>query len=172
METAMKALVGVLVLAGLLYGQAHANEHQGIGGVPRVLDGDTLAFGKQRVRLDGIDAPESSQSCYRERNSAGSAWSCGAAATEALRSYISNRPVSCEVLDTDRYGRLIARCSVLHDGQSVDLGGAMVWNGWALAYTQYSRAYVREQREAEAAGRGIWTSHWQSPDEYRRQASR
>lgn len=164
----MKTLGMILFLWGAVYGQAHAGEHQGIGGVPRVLDGDTLAFGKQRVRLDGIDAPESSQSCYRQANDARSAWACGQAATEALRSYINNRAVTCDVLDTDRYGRLIARCSVLHDGQSVDLGGAMVWNGWALAYTQYSRAYVREQRDAEAAGRGIWTSHWQSPAEYRR----
>jgi hypothetical protein len=34
-----------------------------IQGVPRVVDGDTLDFSGTRVRLFGIDAPETKQSC-------------------------------------------------------------------------------------------------------------
>ena len=35
----------------------------GISGVPSVTDGDTLKIGPDRIRLHGIDAPESKQRC-------------------------------------------------------------------------------------------------------------
>ena len=35
----------------------------GISGLPSVTDGDTLRIGPERIRLHGIDAPESAQSC-------------------------------------------------------------------------------------------------------------
>ena len=35
----------------------------GISGVASVPDGDTLRIGSERIRLHGIDAPESAQSC-------------------------------------------------------------------------------------------------------------
>ncbi len=34
-----------------------------LSGHPRVVDADTLAFGKERVRIEGIDAPERHQKC-------------------------------------------------------------------------------------------------------------
>jgi endonuclease YncB( thermonuclease family) len=34
-----------------------------ISGVPRVVDGDTLVVGDIKVRLEGIDAPETDQTC-------------------------------------------------------------------------------------------------------------
>jgi endonuclease YncB( thermonuclease family) len=48
---------------------ARADAHQ-LEGPARVVDGDTLALngkGGARVRLYGIDAPESKQTCRRER---------------------------------------------------------------------------------------------------------
>ena len=42
-----------------------------------VVDGDTLRFGAERVRLWGIDAPELSEDCTRADRSE---WSCGKAA--------------------------------------------------------------------------------------------
>ena len=35
----------------------------GISGVPSVTDGDMLRNGPERIRLHGIDAPESKQRC-------------------------------------------------------------------------------------------------------------
>lgn len=44
-------------------------------GAPRVVDGDTLEFGSERVRLYGVDAPESKQSC---KDRSGKDFPCGA----------------------------------------------------------------------------------------------
>ena len=43
----------------------------GISGLPSVTDGDTLRIGPERIRLHGIDAPESAQSCQRGRQDLG-----------------------------------------------------------------------------------------------------
>ena len=52
---------------------------QAFTGVARVIDGDTIHVGETRVRLEGIDAPESNQTCKR---ATGEEWACGAEATE------------------------------------------------------------------------------------------
>ena len=42
----------------------------GISGKASVADGDTLRIGSERIRLHGIDAPESAQNC----RAAGETW--------------------------------------------------------------------------------------------------
>ncbi len=85
-----------------------------ITGKARVIDGDTIEVAGQRIRLHGIDAPESRQLCRRD----GERWQCGKDATSALKAFLGGRPVSCDELDRDRYRRIVARCAV--DG--VDIG--------------------------------------------------
>ncbi len=51
-----------------------------VAGVASVVDGDTIEVHGQRIRLHGIDAPESRQLCRRE----GEPWQCGKDATNAL----------------------------------------------------------------------------------------
>ena len=70
-------------------------------GAARVIDGDTLDVGGVRIRLHGIDAPESEQSC----RAGGRRWSCGREATRALAGRIGKRTVGCQERDRDRYGR-------------------------------------------------------------------
>ncbi|NJO23319.1 MAG: thermonuclease family protein, partial [Sphingomonadales bacterium] len=36
-----------------------------VSGIATVIDGDTIAIGETRIRLEGIDAPEAAQSCGR-----------------------------------------------------------------------------------------------------------
>ncbi len=112
-------------------------------GPARTVDGDTLDMGGVRVRLYGIDAPETAQSCRLE----GRRWPCGRYATQALRSQIGNREVTCEERGRDSYSRLVAACSV--GGR--DLSAWMIGEGWALAYRQYSLAYMAEESRARAA---------------------
>ncbi len=76
-----------------------------------MIDGDTLEIHGQRVRLHGIDAPESRQLCRLD----GKPWQCGKDAANALAEKIARRPVTGEDLGRDQYKRIIARCTVAGD---------------------------------------------------------
>ena len=129
-------------------------------GPARVIDGDTLDVGGVRIRLHGIDAPESKQNC----RTGGKRWSCGREATQALAARIGGRSVSCQERDRDRYGRVVAVCSLF----GMDLNGWMVAQGWAFAYRRYSHAYVAEESGARAARRGMWRGDVVPPWDWRR----
>ena len=132
-----------------------------VAGVASVIDGDTLEVQGQRIRLHGIDAPESRQLCRLD----GKPWQCGKDAANALADKIARRPVTCEDLGRDRYKRIVARCSVAGE----DLGAWMVANGLALAFRRYSLGYVDEEAGARTARRGIWASEFVKPWEWRRE---
>ena len=51
-----------------------------ITGKPRVIDGDTFEIAGERIRLHGIDAPETQQTC---KDNDGKEWRCGQDATFA-----------------------------------------------------------------------------------------
>ncbi|SHH05368.1 thermonuclease family protein [Bradyrhizobium erythrophlei] len=130
-------------------------------GQASIIDGDTLEIHGNRIRLWGIDAPESSQLC---RGDDSIQYRCGAKAANELDSFIAGRPVSCIPISLDRYGRTVATCSV----QEADLGEWLVRNGLALDWPQYSKGrFGAIQREAEQAGRGIWAGSYVKPWLYR-----
>ena len=79
-----------------------------ITGVPRIVDGDSLVINGVNIRLHGIDAPERNQTCGFEPNQ----WDCGRQSTRALSEMIDRAPVTCHERDVDRYGRIVAVCSV------------------------------------------------------------
>jgi endonuclease YncB( thermonuclease family) len=130
-------------------------------GVASVIDGDTIEIHGQRIRLHGIDAPEASQPCDLD----GKPWRCGRASANALAEYIGRRTVTCEPRDRDRYGRVVAACSV----GGFSLSAWMVREGWAVAYQRYSQDFVADEVAARAARRGIWRSTFMVPWEWRAQ---
>ena len=121
---------------------------QDITGPARVIDGDTLDIAGQRIRLHGIDAPESRQTCQIK----GVPWACGVAAWGELVQLMAGKDVRCKARDVDRYGRAVAVCTT--DG--LDINAAMVAQGWALAYRQFSDDYVVQEGEAQKDGLGMW----------------
>jgi endonuclease YncB( thermonuclease family) len=128
-----------------------------VGRVEYVVDGDTIDLHGQRIRLDGMDAPERDQSCSRADRSG---WPCGTAATSELRELVRDAEIVCTPRDYDRYGRLVADC---RKGVA-QLGGAMVDAGLAVATTRYAG----EERAARAAKRGIWQGDFERPSDWRR----
>jgi endonuclease YncB( thermonuclease family) len=145
-----------IALAGLAAaGWFARRETADIVGSAQVIDGDSLVVAGVEIRLYGIDAPEYRQPCFRR----GRPWRCGIDATRTLRAMIAGRPVACRSREEDRYGRTVATCSI--DGR--DLGTAMVSGGHAVAYG----AYQLEERAARNAGRGIWSSRFDPPADWR-----
>jgi len=66
--------------------------------------------------------------------------------------------VTCDVLNLDRYKRLIAICTV----DSRDVGEAMLKMGWAVTYRRFldgspvEDRYLEAERQARQARRGLW----------------
>lgn len=139
---------------------APSPEH--VSGSARVVDGDTLDIGGQRIRLEGIDAPELGQTCTRE---VAGTWDCGTAAMKALRELVDGKSVTCDRSGTDKYGRMLGFCFV--DG--IELNRRLVEDGHAWAFVKYSARYVAEENAARAARRGIFATENQPPWEYRSQ---
>ena len=120
-----------------------------------MVDADTWDVGGTRVRLHGIDAPELSQTCGD--------WKCGLWATAQVRKRYQGQQADCRAVDMGRYGRIVAKCMV----KGEDVGQYQVAAGLAFAYRKYSTAYVREERAAVAANRGLHAGPVDPPWLYR-----
>jgi len=130
------------------------------GKVVRVLDGDTIIVQDTRVRLTGIDAPESKQAH-------------GKASTRYLSKLINGNVVTIEGDKTDRYGRLLGK--VVYQGKDVNL--QMVQEGHAWWYRRYKRtqstsdqrAYAQAENTARSGRMGLWGGNPVAPWEFRRE---
>jgi endonuclease YncB( thermonuclease family) len=131
-------------------------------GIARVIDGDSIELGAAEIRLLGVDAPEGRQTCRRN----GGAWRWGEVAATHLRALVGAGSIACSQRDIDRSGRIGAVCT----RGAVDVGRERVRSGLALAYRQYSRDYVDEEDAARAARRGIWSSEFEAPWDWRQSA--
>jgi endonuclease YncB( thermonuclease family) len=129
-------------------------------GKVHVIDGDTLDVGETRVRLHGIDAPERDQPCT---TLSGQNWGCGDWVTRQVRDLYQGATARCVAVDTDRYGRMVAKCFVADQ----DIGRQLVEAGLAYAYRRYSYDYDLEEKAAAVADRGIHGFSMQSPARYR-----
>lgn len=126
----------------------------------KVIDGDSLFIGKTEIRLEGIDAPEYHQMCYDSENKA---YPCGKEAYLALKKLVGTRPVRCEKVIIDKYRRQVSVCWL----GKVNLNRWMVENGWAVAYTRYTRDYAAAERRVKKHRRGIWQGRFMKPEYYR-----
>src|SRR5437762_1998581 len=134
-----------------------------ISGPVRVIDGDTLDMDGVRIRLWGIDAPESNQTCEGKD---GQIYECGRDSAAVMRELTRERRVDCETRGRDRYNRVVAVCRT----ESGDINAAIVRRGWAVDWPRYSQgAYNREQEAARQERLGIWSGRFQMPRDWRRE---
>ncbi len=112
--------------------------------VARIIDGDTLeAASGQRVRLIGINTPESSMPFYEE-------------AKDLLKSLVENKSVEIESHGTERYGRTLAYIFI--DGKNVN--EEILKNGLATLYYYDKDSHYSKLKQAEEFARqnkkGLW----------------
>jgi endonuclease YncB( thermonuclease family) len=154
----MIARIAAVMVLFAMAGFANAED---IAGQASVIDGDTLEIRGTRIRLWGIDAPESEQLC---RGNDGLQYRCGAKSANGLDAYIAGRSVECTPAGSDRHGQTASRCKV----NGADLGDWLVRSGLALDWPIYSKGEYRQaQREAEKEGRGVWAGSFIVPWVYR-----
>jgi endonuclease YncB( thermonuclease family) len=136
---------------------------QALVGRASVIDGDTVEIQGQRVRFNGIDAPESNQRCENEKRVE---YFCGRIAAAALDDFLAgSRPTRCEFVERDQYGRLVGDC-YRADGSSVATW--LVRNGHAMDWPRYSGgAYANHQAAAKSERVGLWVGRFQPPWEWR-----
>ena len=151
--------VRVAGLAILLIVAASAPAEEIIGQA-QVLDGDSIRIGQVEIRLHGIDAPESRQTCLID----GQKWRCGRSATRALHEMLGSTATRCTWRQRDTYKRALATCF----SGGVNINAKMVYSGMALAYTHYTNRYAAEQAQARQAARGVWSSEFSPPWKWRR----
>lgn len=141
--------------------QAEPSERLVVQGQARAVDGDTLDVEGTRIRLHGIDAPETRQTCTATD---GSAWACGRYAAAALAAAVADAEVACTARGRDRYQRMVATCWV----GAVEVGHAMVAQGMALADQRFGRTYGAVEETARTAALGLWAGSFEAPWEWRR----
>jgi endonuclease YncB( thermonuclease family) len=139
------------------------------GRVTRIADGDTLTLldamnVQHRIRLQGIDAPESHQAF-------------GTQSKKTLSDLVFDREVTAVCDKTDQYGRLV--CKIVVGDRDINL--EQIRAGMAWHYKDYEREqspadrelYARAEDDARAARRGLWRdANPTEPSEFRREERR
>ena len=139
-------------------------------GKANVTDGDTIKINDQKIRLFGIDAPETKQFCkdvylsfliFNFKRD----YKCGEKSTNALKKKIQGKNIKCLVQSNkDRYRRNIGICYL----KKQDINSWLVKNGYAIAYRRYSKKYINDEQYAEDNKLGIWQGTFMKPEKWRR----
>ena len=153
----------------LTYNDVRSENINKISGFAKIVDGDTIKINSKKIRLYGIDAPEKKQKCKKTYltisfMSFTKDYMCGEVSTQKLIKKINKQKLNCNIIDVDRYKRLIGECFK----RNINLNSWMVSNGYAVAYRKYSKKYVSDEINAKNNKLGIWQGKFEMPWDYRR----
>lgn len=150
------------ILLATLSLYAHKTYAETLVGRAQAVDGDTLIINEMKIRLDGIDAPETNQFCL---DAFDQLYPCGLLARDQLNKRIGRSIIVCESEGKDRYGRFLSAC--YRGGEN--LNAWLVQEGLALAYVRYSNRYKAPEDKARIERQGIWNGTFIAPWDWRRQ---
>ena len=168
-----KKLVILIIISSiffiLTYNDVRSENINKISGFAKIVDGDTIKINSKKIRLYGIDAPEKKQKCKKTYltisfMSFTKDYMCGEVSTQKLIKKINKQKLNCNIIDVDRYKRLIGECFK----RNINLNSWMVSNGYAVAYRKYSKKYVSDEINAKNNKLGIWQGKFEMPWDYRR----
>ena len=168
-----KKLIILIIISSIFfiatYNDVRSENINKISGFAKVVDGDTIKINSKKIRLYGIDAPEKKQKCKKTYltisfMSFTKDYMCGEVSTQKLIKKINKQKLNCNILDVDRYKRLIGECFK----RNINLNSWMVSNGYAVAYRKYSKKYVSDEINAKNNKLGIWQGKFEMPWDYRR----
>ena len=170
--TKRKAIILIIICSIffiLTYNNVRSEEIKEISGNAHIVDGDTIKINSKKIRLHGIDAPEFQQMCKKTYLtiiffSFTKDYPCGKISTEKLKKKINNKVITCKILDTDRYKRLIGECYK----RNLNLNSWLVSNGYAVAYRKYSKKYISNEINAKNEKLGVWQGKFEMPWDFRR----
>ena len=168
-----KKLIILIIISSiffiLTYNDVRSENINKLSGFAKVVDGDTIKINSKKIRLYGIDAPEKKQKCKKTYltisfMSFTKDYMCGEVSTQKLIKKINKQKLNCNIIDVDRYKRLIGECFK----RNINLNSWMVSNGYAVAYRKYSKKYVSDEINAKNNKLGIWQGKFEMPWDYRR----
>jgi endonuclease YncB( thermonuclease family) len=137
-------------------GDFNPMNYPAVYGVANVINGDTINLGNRYVKLYGVVAPISNQTCADSR---GRSYACGQESARWLKRWISGQEIECRVLHQDSRGNIVGVCMI---GQ-YDIAAALVNAGWAVANTKTTNIYVPYQQQAQENLRGLWQGQFYMP---------
>ena len=126
----------------------------------RIIDGDTIHLNGDKIRFSGIDTPEINQMCKKDEIDI----PCGEIAKELLIKKIGNTVPICILEDKDQYGRMLGECYI----EKESLSGYLVREGFAFAYTRYSKKFVEDEQFAIKNKSGMWSMDFIFPWDFRK----
>ena len=141
---------------------SYSNEKNITKGKAIVMDGDTIKINGERIRVSGIDAPESyfrgrKQTCIEDNKKV----FCGEISKEKLIEKIGNNSVNCKIeKNKDKYKRSVGECFIKEESLSV----FMVRNGYAFDWPYYSKGkFANDQEYARMNKLGFWNTKFEYP---------
>jgi endonuclease YncB( thermonuclease family) len=143
------------------------SQAQIISGTAKIIDGDTVIVNYKRIRLIGIDTPETKQKCLDKNNFE---YFCGKMATKFLKKLINNRKIECSSMGKDIYRRYLGTCKL---GQ-ININHEMVKSGMAVIYNLREASVELKELERNARNKklGIWQGAFSEPKQYRKKNRR
>jgi endonuclease YncB( thermonuclease family) len=163
----------ILLIPSLAFAKDPIRTIEGI--VSKVSDGDTIhitdSLGtKVKVRLYGIDAPETEKSNKKTHKVSKPGQPYGEEAHQTLNSKVYGKSIKLDIMAVDQYKRSVG--IVYLNGKNINQ--EMVAEGYAWAYRQYldrphASEYIELEEQARAKRLGLWEqSNPRPPWEFRR----